>query len=52
MDGKDEVCKCCETVCYANEKQITKWSSGSRLPKWSVSEGTLFKIVKDLRIFL
>ncbi|KAI7812676.1 zona pellucida sperm-binding protein 3-like [Triplophysa rosa] len=35
VDGKDEVCKCCETVCH--EKQITKWSSGSRLPNRSVS---------------
>ncbi|XP_056602740.1 zona pellucida sperm-binding protein 3-like [Triplophysa dalaica] len=37
VDGKDEVCKCCETVCHLNEKPLTKWSRGSRLPNGSVS---------------
>ncbi|KAA0716550.1 Zona pellucida sperm-binding protein 3 [Triplophysa tibetana] len=37
VDGKDEVCKCCETACHMNERPITKWSRGSRLPNGSVS---------------
>lgn len=36
VDGRDEVCKCCETVCNVNEKQDNKWST-SRLLKRSIS---------------
>ncbi|KAK7165173.1 hypothetical protein R3I94_003521 [Phoxinus phoxinus] len=38
VDGKDEVCECCENTCdVINQKHIGKWS---RLPKRSVSRDT------------
>ncbi|KAK2911456.1 hypothetical protein Q8A67_003589 [Cirrhinus molitorella] len=38
VDGRDEVCECCENTCdVISQKQTGKWS---RLPKWSVSKDT------------